>query len=478
MRIHSSLLGPDFERVVRHAIKTMQPAPGSGVAVAVLKNGKLCFAGGFGLRDRARSKKVNVRTRFAVGSATKAFTSMVLSMNAQSRALNLDLPITNYLPDFKMQDAKASSDMTLKDILSQRTGLPRHDALWYLGPFTRSQLYYRLPALPQIPGAYQTAFLYNNLMYTIAGHLLECHVATSWEYIVQTRILDPLGMASTTFTLADLLKERNHAKGYKRLEAVPLKDFDNIGPAGEINSTALDMAKWVQLFLAKGVAPDGSVLINKTNLEQMYTGVTNVGNGTTYYGLGWYVDKIQGHRHVFHDGTADGNTSYVSFMPDHGLGVVLLTNQHCTPDLVGVWPSNVAEQIYDYLLNDELTGQVHFPLLPVPDDGIEAQPVSTKAASAAASPAGFTPDDYTGMYCDPGYGDIAVSLWGGELKISYYSGSWPLLRLKGDLFLFDLHAFATDVKVPVSFHRDGGGKVASLAIPFQKKVGPIEFTRR
>ena len=473
MEVHTSLLGSAFEQVVRDAIASVQPVADSGVGVAVLKDGKLCFAAGFGLRDREAGRTVDPYTRFAIGSATKAFTSMVLSMYAQTRALSLSRPITTYLPDFTMQEARASGSMTLEDILSQRTGLPRHDALWYLGPYTRAQLYYRLRYLMQLPGAYRNAFLYNNIMYTMAGHLLECRTGTKWEDIVQTRILDPLAMTATTFTLADLVGDPNHAKGYKKLDGVPLKDFDNIGPAGEINSTALDMATWIQLFLAKGVAPDGTVLIDPTNLERMYTGLTDVGNGTTFYGLGWYVGRLQGHRLVFHDGTADGNTAYVSFMPDDGLGVVLLTNQHCTDDLIGIWPGKVAERLYDYLLNGHLTGTLRIPSLPVPRDGIE-----TVSLPAATTPADFSPNDYTGLYSDPGYGDMAVGLWGGGLRIIDYDREMALQPLSGDQFLMSLHAFATDFRVPVVFHRGSDGDVDSLAIRLERRVDAIVFRRR
>lgn len=473
MPIANSMLGSDFERVVRDAIDAAQPVADSGVAVAVLKDSKLCFAGGFGLRDRAAGKAVDTQTVFAIGSATKAFTSMALSMYAGTRAISLDDPLMTYLPDFQMQEGRTSTDMTLVDILSHRTGLPRHDPLWYLGPFTRSQLYYRLRNLAQIPGAFRTTFLYNNIMYAMAGHLLASQSGTSWEDFVHTRILDPLHMGDTSFTLAALLQSANYAKGYIKHVEVPLKDFSNIGPAGEINSNVTDMAKWARLFLDKGVAPDGTVLIDQATLERMYTGLTNVGNGRTHYGMGWYVDEVAGHRHIFHNGTADGNSAYVSFMPDRGLAVIVLTNQHCTNDLIGKWPDKVAEPIYDYLLHGQPTAQVHLPEIPVVDDGIDVQGPWSPPTTAATAPAG----DYVGMFSDGGYGDMAVSQRGGELELSYYGMTWPLERATGDVFVFKIHAFASDFKVPAMFSRDIG-KVVALNIPFQKGVDPVAFIKR
>jgi len=474
MPIATSTLGPDFEKVVRDAIEAAQPVAESGVAIAVLKDGQLCFAAGFGLRDRAAGKGVDAQTVFAIGSATKAFTSMVLSMYAETRAISLDDPVMSYLPDFQMQLDRTSTDMTLVDILSHRTGLPRHDPLWYIGPFTRSQLYYRLRNLAQIPGAFRTTFLYNNIMYTMAGHLLASRSGTSWEGFVQKRILDPLHMADTSFTLAALLQNANYAKGYVKQVEVPLKDFSNIGPAGEINSNVIDMAKWACLFLNKGIAPDGTMLIDQYRLERMYTGLTNVGNGRTHYGMGWYVDEVAGYRHIFHNGTADGNSAYVSFMPDRGLAVIVLTNQHCTNDLIGKWPDKVAEPIYDYLLHGQPTAQVRLPEISGFDGGFDIQsPWSPASMAGGAAPAG----DYVGMFSDGGYGDIAVSQRADELELSYFGTSWPLQRVTGDLFVFNIHAFANDFKVPAMFSRDIG-RVVALNVPFQRDVDPIAFIKR
>jgi CubicO group peptidase (beta-lactamase class C family) len=478
MEISCSRLGPAFEKIIEDAICDVQPVSDSGIALAVIKDKQLCFAGGFGLRDRGAGRKVDAHTCFAIGSATKAFTSMAISMYAEAGKIALDVPIKQYLPDFEMKDAQASAAVTLEDILSHRTGLPRHDPLWYLGPFTRSQLFYRLKYLEPIAGTFRNVFLYNNMMYTVAGNLLESLFGLSWEYIVKTRILDPLGMTASSFALTDLVQQFNHAKGYEKQDEIPLKDFNNIGPAGEINSTVLDMAKWVQLFLKKGALPGGgNPILGETALERMYTGLTSVGNGVTY-GLGWFVGTVEDKRLVFHQGDADGNSSYVSFMPDAGMGVVALTNQHGTPDLVGKWPDKIATRIYDYLLNGEITDRLSLPPRMAPGGG--AGPVQTVTqAQAAASPPGVSaPGDYTGMFCDPGYGDMAVSRSGRELNISYYGLSWPLHQLSDTAFYFDIRAFGADHKVFVVFHRAGTGNVDALFIPFNPPVGPIQFVKR
>ena len=486
MEIHCSNLGPEFAKLVKDTIQAHQPIGHTGVAIAVVKDGKLGFAGGYGYRDRGSHAKVNAETCFAVGSATKAFTSMAIAMLVEEGKISLDVPVQQLLPDFQMKDPQASSETTLRDILCHRTGLAPHNALWYIGPFDRSELFYRLRYLDPVPvpggTAFRTKFVYNNLMYGIAGHLLEMLFGVSYEDILEGHIFGPLQMTATSLSLADLTASANYAKGYEKADEIPLKNWDNIGAAAEINSNVLDMAKWDQLFLRKGLSSDGSVLIGQTALEHMYAPLigTDDGHGSGY-GLGWYVGTVQSQlsdkRIVFHPGDADGNSAYVSFMPDEGLGVIVLTNQHCTTDLVEIWPNRVATAIYDHLLHGQLTGQLVLPPRPAPAvAAADAAPI----AAPAVAPAIAAPGDYTGLFSNPGYGDMAVSRSGNNLNISYYDQTWPLQPLTDTLFRFDVLAFGTDFPVFVKFVRGSNGAIESFAAPLviQPVVILIPFVKR
>jgi CubicO group peptidase (beta-lactamase class C family) len=487
MEIYCSDLGPEFAQLVKDAIQEIQPVGHTGVAVAVVKDGKLAFAGGFGYRDRGTQAKVNAETRFAVGSATKAFTSMAIAMLVEEGNLNLDVPVQQRLPDFRLKDPQASSQTTLRDILCHRTGLAPHNALWYIGPFDRSELFYRLRYLDPVPvpgggTAFRTMFVYNNLMYGVAGHLLEMLFGVSYEDLLEGRIFGPLGMAATTLSLADLTGCANYAKGYELANELPLKNWENIGAAAEINSNVLDMAKWVQMFLRKGLSSTGSVLIGQTALEHMYAPLigTDDGHGSGY-GLGWYVGTVQSQlankRIVFHPGDADGNADYVSFMPDEGLGVIVLSNQHCSRDLVDKWPNRVATVIYDRLLHGSLTGQLVLP--PRPSQAGAAADAAPIAAAAVA-PTITAPGDYTGMFSNPGYGDMVVSRSGNNLNISYYGLTWPLKPLTDTIFRFDVLAFGTDFPVFVTFVRGNSGAIESFNAPLgiMPSVILIPFVKR
>ena len=493
MKIHCSNLGPDFEKIVADAIQNLQPVADAGVAVAVVKDGQLAFAGGYGLRDRASGAEVDASTCFAIGSATKAFTSMAVSMHVEQGKVDFDTPIQQLLfPAFQMKDSHASSQATLLDILCHRTGLAPHNSLWYLGPFTRSQLLYRLRYLDPVPiaggTAFRTMFLYNNIMYMIAGHLLEMLFGVKYEDIIKTRILDPLQMTSTTFTLAELTGGSNYAKGYEKAIELPLKDFTNVGPAAEINSNVLDMAKWLQLFLRKGLSSNGSVLLSQPGLERMYAPLISTDDGTgTSYGLGWTIGTIQSgqqnKRIVFHTGDADGNSAYVSFMPDDNLGVVVLTNQHCTPDLINKWPDKIATDIYDHLLHNKLTGQIRLPPRAVAA-AVPGAPGAASVAALAAAPAVATPlaspGDYMGMFSDPGYGDMVVSRAGNDLNISYYGWSWPLQPLSATAFRFDVFGFGSDFPVFVQYAPGSTGSLDSFTatLVLQPVVLLVPFLKR
>jgi CubicO group peptidase (beta-lactamase class C family) len=490
MKIHTSKLDSNFEKIVSDAIKAHQPVADTGVSVAVIQNGQLVFAGGFGFRDRATSTPVDAETCFGIGSATKAFTTMAVSMQVAQGKFTLDQPVKQLLPDFQLKEQQATDETTLRDILCHRVCLAPHNSLWYLGPFTRSGLYYRLRYL-EFAAPFRSTYSYNNLLYMVAGYLLETTLGVSYEDIITTNILSPLGMTSTSLLFADLVSRPNHAKGYENADSLDLKDFNNIGPAGEINSTVLDMAKWVQLFLKKGVAPNGSTLISETALEDMYAPITNPGDGTMY-GLGWNVSSVQNKRLIFHTGDPVGQSAYVSFMPDDGLGLVLLTNQHCTIPLVGTWPDKVATPIYDYLLNGGITGKLKLPTLSIAHGlGMAAArsvPTSPAAAPAASPPSvpAITPERYLGMYSNAGYGDFTISRSGSNLIISYYGSSWPVTPASDMIMSFDVPAFGMTFTVGIFFAQNGSGEITGfnaglviLQLPGQPpRMLPIAFAKR
>jgi CubicO group peptidase (beta-lactamase class C family) len=482
--------GPAFDRAVANAVKEAVAdfhglPDDSGIAVAIIQDKKVCFTGGFGLRNRETGKKVDANTLFAIGSATKAFTSMAASMLAEDGKIKLDGdPVRDFLPDFKLKEPDASTQMNLELILSHRSGLPRHDPLWFLGPFNRSQLYYRLRYLDPAAADFRRTFTYNNMMYGIAGDVLEVVAKKSWDALVKDRILGKLAMKATNTSLKSMLAADNYAKGYVKEEEIDLKDFSNIAPAAAINSNAVDMAKWLLLFLNDGVAPGNERLVKKDSLQKMLAPLIDADpNGrldnAVSYGLGWYSSEIwrakegeEKKKLFFHQGDSVGHCAHVSFMPDPGLGVVVLTNQHCSFDLANKWPDKVAEKIYELLLGAKGANSVNFPS-PRPAPRFVPPPKGDEVVHDTS--------DYTGMYCDNAYGDMTVNLSGSGLSINYYGSTYRLRRTTDLDFDFTVHAFGEDFPVQAKFTKAGNGKINGVGIdlsPFNGRFDPVTFAKR
>jgi CubicO group peptidase (beta-lactamase class C family) len=314
-----------------------------GMAVAIVKDDQVLMARGFGVRDVASGAPVTPDTLFQIGSTTKAFTALALEMLAEEPGFGLHDKVRDHLPDFALKDPIATQLATPIDLLLHRSGLPRHDLVWYGSPLSRQDLLARLRYLA--PSAeFRETWQYNNLMYLVAGLLVEKLGHTSWEDFVAQRITQPLGMTETTTSGAAFLARPDHATGYSlagpgKLEALPLRDLTNVAPAGALGSSAHDLARWLRFHLHAGEL-DGVRLVS----APMHTvGITpqmtwpplphggecalcypELDFGS--YGLAWGTFGYRGERLIWHDGGIDGFLTYVSFMPERGLGVAVVAN--------------------------------------------------------------------------------------------------------------------------------------------------------
>jgi CubicO group peptidase (beta-lactamase class C family) len=207
-----------------------------GMAVGIIQNGKIILAKGYGYRDLEQKLPVTPKTLFAIGSTSKSFTSLSLAILNDQGKVDWDKPVRQYLPAFQVQDPIASERLTLRDLLSHRSGLARHDLVWYSSSFTSGQIFDRVRYL-EMNKDFRSAYQYNNLMYTVAGYLGGEVSGLGWEKLVQQSILDPLGMKSTNFHVADSEKSPDYALPYSEkrgsVKRIPFKPVEGIGPAGE-----------------------------------------------------------------------------------------------------------------------------------------------------------------------------------------------------------------------------------------------------
>lgn len=483
-----------LESKIDSFVATYQGTPNTGVAVGVILDGELVFSKGYGYRDREKKLPVTERTVFAIGSATKSFVATGLAMAREQGLLDFTAPVRSYLPDFALDSAAATASANLQDLLSHQTGLPRHDFLWYLTPFTSAQLFKKLEYLEMDsrPGmGFRSGVMqYNNLMFMTAGRVLASRTGSKWEDFVSARILAPLGMSETTFDLGGF-RSPDSARGYAREKLLPYKDLGGVTAAGSINSNVADLAKWVALHLNKGVSPAGTRLLDQASLKDLYQKHSDASaSGIELgYGLGMMLSPVRGHTVVWHGGNIDGFSAHVSFLPEKGIGLVVLTNQDSAgnfeyPFLVKAGDREVA--LLPYLIYDHLLGSTA-PITRMIDPrrisaitasldvpGFEKAPAPKPLVLVTDSPAAF-PAELAGTFYERAYGDISVTA-GALSEVTYYGHRFtPVGTEDSDTFRL-LNENGAQTNLTLAIERENG-VISGFTVPFEAAVRPIRFTR-
>jgi CubicO group peptidase (beta-lactamase class C family) len=456
-----------------------------GTAIVVVKDGKIVFAEGFGYRNVEKKLKVTPDTLFAIGSCTKAFTAAALGILVDEGKLEWEKPVRDYLPTFKLQDNFASEQMTAMDLVTHRSGLPRHDPIWYGSTASREELFNRLQYLEPSKG-FRAAYQYNNLMFMTAGYMAGKIAGTSWEELVRTKLFAPLGMNNSNFSVEDSQKTDDfslpYSKRNEKITSVPFRKIDVIGPAGSINSSVNDMAKWLLLNLNNGKIGDKTI-ISEANLTLMHTpqmvmgGSLNVDEEFLYtaYGMGWMIDSYRGHPVVFHGGGIDGFISFVTFLPRDNAGIVVLTNSDSGGSRLS---SIIAYNLYDRILKlPQVPWSKRFKER---DEKAEKLGEKSKKNEDTDRKIGTTTshplEDYTGKFENPGYGVITIEKGGDTLKAVYNGIEYKVEHYHYDIFELSTEIFG-EQKLKASFLTDLKGNINSVKFALQAGVKDIEFTR-
>lgn len=300
-----------------------------GLSIVIVKDDKIVYMKGLGLKDVERNLAVTPDTLFAIGSSTKAFTAMGVAMSADEGKLAFTDSPKKILPYFKLRDPEADARITIADLLSHRSGLDRTDLSMVSGQLTREELI-RVAGLAKPTAKLGEKFLYQNVMFAAAGEIVAKAQGTTWDDFIEKRIFKPLGMKDSNTTVAATLKSKDYALGYnynsetKETKNVPMREIREAAPAGAINSSARDMAQWLRLMLAGGVF-EGKRLVSEKNFKEL-TEPHNKISDKVSYGLGWFLRDWNGHKVVEHGGNIDGFNATVALMPDQKLGFAILTN--------------------------------------------------------------------------------------------------------------------------------------------------------
>src|SRR6516164_9450882 len=252
-----------------------------GMAVAIVRDGKVVVTKGYGVRKLGEPAAVDERTMFGIGSNTKAFTTAALAMLVDEGKLSWDDPVYQRLPGFVMYDPYVSHEMTIRDLLTHRSGmgLGEGDLLfWPHSTYTRDDIIYKLRFMKPA-SSFRSHYAYDNLLYMTAGQIIPAVTGTSWDDYIRQHIFAPLGMNHSTVTSHDFKPGDNYSWPHSRvdgkLQVIPIEDLDNVGPAGSINSCAADMAKWVQLQLNRGKFADhDGLLFTEQRSREMWSAQT------------------------------------------------------------------------------------------------------------------------------------------------------------------------------------------------------------
>lgn len=452
-----------------------------GLAISVIQDGRLVYSKGFGFRNVDKNLPVTPQTLFAIGSCTKAFTAVTMGILVDEGQLEWDRPLKEYLPTFKLKDSFATERMTPRDLVCHRSGLPRHDAMWYNSSASRKELFDRLQYLEPSKD-FRTTYQYQNLMFMSAGYLVGQIGGTNWERFVRNRIFMPLGMTDSNFSVNDSQKALDFALPYlekdDKIIKIPFRNIDTVGPAGSINSNVTDMANWVLLNLNKGKIGDQQV-VSESSLKEIHSPQMISSRSYRYdesfysmYGMGWGITAYRGHLKLSHGGGIDGFTAQVVLLPKDNIGMVILTNRGGS-----VLPSIISNNVADRLLGlDQIdwNSRIRKQVEEGKKEAEKAKKEKDKDRKLNTKPS-HPLEDYAGDYEHPGYGVISIVKKDDQMTAEYNSIPYTASHYHYDVF--ELNNEMMDESLKASFFTDLKGNIRSLSVQLEEAVEPIVFTK-
>jgi CubicO group peptidase (beta-lactamase class C family) len=448
-----------------------------GVAVAIVRDGKVIYLKGHGVRSIEDGAKVTPDTLFPIASCTKSFTTAAMALLVDEGKMRWDDPPRKYVPYFQLSDPLVDREVTLRDLVTHRTGLRDHLLLWYRSPLPQKERIERFAHLP-LDKPFRTTFQYQSTMFTVAGLAAAQASGRSWDNFVQKRLLDPLDMKATYFTTTAIAKNANKASPHqldaekkpRLMEPYPMEVPE---PAGSIQSSARDLAKWLLFQL------DGKALISARNLEEMHTPQITIpldaadriqfpGTNQMSYGLGWAIQDHFGHRLLQHGGAIDGFRCHFTLVPKSRLGIVLLCNLHQTSMNIAL-----SNSLLDILLG--LPPRDWNEIVAGADQQNETEAKRKERERQERRHHGTQPSrelaGYTGVYKHPAYGTVRIRLEEGRLIWQWERWSAALAHYHYDTFTLPIEKMGNPLVV---FTLDAKGAVARMKVLGEMDV---EFER-
>jgi CubicO group peptidase (beta-lactamase class C family) len=416
----------EFDAYVAKAVRDWQ-AP--GLSIAVVKDGKILFAKGYGVRELGKPEPFDTSTVSAIASTTKAMTAVAMGMLVDEGKVKWDDPVTKYLPSFQLYDPYSTREVTVRDLLTHRAGLGNADYLWAVADLPASEIVRKL-RLVKPAYSIRASFVYQNTMYIAAGEVIAAASGMPWSKFVQTRIFEPLGMRNT-YPLSSLVPPNANAAiphfryGRDTIVAITKDRSQAIGPAGDVWSSAADMSKWM-IFLLDSAIVNGKRLVKPDTYAELFTPQVMVPPDEFYptmaltkphwttYGLGWFQHDYQGRMLDFHTGSLNGFVAIIGLVPDQRFGVYILSNR----DHVEIRHALMYKAIDTYLGNPSRDWSADLLRL---YNARRAAADSARSANERKRIKGTKPSlalsKYAGVYEDSLIGRIAIVERGGKLRI-------------------------------------------------------------
>jgi CubicO group peptidase (beta-lactamase class C family) len=403
-----------------------------GLAIAVVKDDEIVFAKGYGVRKLGEVAPVDEDTVFAIGSASKAFTAAAVAMLVDEGKLKWDDPVSQYLPDLRFSEPYVDKQMTVRDLLTHRSGLARTDFIWYGQSYSRQEILQRVRHI-EPASSFRTSFGYQNVMYLAAGELIPAVTGQSYDDFIRERFFEPLEMTRSNTSTNDLPKLDNvanpHSVQNKKLKVINWRNIDNIAPAGSINSSVKQMINWVKLHLNDGKFGDKQ-LISPASVKELHTSqfiIPPVGEFQLFwmscpdmnfltYGLGWFIQDYKGRKVSHHGGNIDGMSAMVSMIPSEKLGVVILTNLNSA-----LLPVVLHYKLHDVFLGGESrdwSAYAHDLKTKVEAMGKDAAEKQRKARLVGTQPS-LKVESYAGEYEHKANGKATITLEGNGLVFRF-----------------------------------------------------------
>lgn len=478
------------------AKRTMTMFNVPGIAVAIVKDGKVIHSKGYGVRSVVTQKPVNEHTLFGIASNSKAFTASAIAMLADEGKLDWDDKVVKYIPDFKMYNDYVTNEFTIRDLLTHRSGLGLGAGdlmIWPGGSdFTPKDIIHNLRYLKPV-SSFRTKFDYDNLLYMVAGEIIEKVSGKPWSTFIEERIMTPLQMNNSAGTYVTLKDTSNivmpHVPVGDKLHIIRRYKDRTLDAAGGIYSSVDDVSKWMILQLNKGQygTPAKQLFSQKQHAEmwQMQTilpATTRPPYNVHFsgYALGWFVNDIKGQLQVAHTGGLEGMVTQVTLLPEMNLGIVVLTNQQS-----GAAFSAITNTIKDSYL--QIPEQDYVTLYGQREKagGQDADKITDevwatvkKQSNKKINPA------LIGAYSDPWLGDVSITSKNGKM----YFASKRSPQLTGEIFHYkdnnyvvkwnnralhaDAHIFFNDALTGFTM------KAISPLTDFSYDFHDLDFTRK